>query len=103
MCATPCGPRVELLERHAPFGLYHTVNSGACTWVDFAREAARLLGVEPRLEPVHLADVVLKAPRPLYCALSNDKLASVGITMPTWQDALARSLRDDVALESFGR
>jgi dTDP-4-dehydrorhamnose reductase len=87
----------ELLERNAPFGLYHTVNSGACTWMDIAREAARLLGVEPRLEAVHLADLVLKASRPLYCALSNDKLASVGIAMPTWQDALARSLHDAVA------
>ena len=83
----------ELLERRAPFGLYHAVNSGACTWLEFAREAARLLRVEPRLELIHLTDVALKAPRPQYCALSNEKLASVGITMPTWQDALARSLR----------
>jgi hypothetical protein len=49
------------------------------------------------VELVRVADVVLKAARPLYCALSNDKLASVGIRMPSWQVALARSLGDDLA------
>jgi len=35
----------ELIERRAPYGLYHCVNSGSCTWLEFAREAARVLGV----------------------------------------------------------
>jgi dTDP-4-dehydrorhamnose reductase len=37
-----------------------------------------------------MADVPLRAARPQYCALSNEKLRSVGIVMPSWQDALAR-------------
>jgi dTDP-4-dehydrorhamnose reductase len=37
-----------------------------------------------------MADVKLRAIRPQYCALSNAKLASIGIAMPPWQDALAR-------------
>jgi dTDP-4-dehydrorhamnose reductase len=80
----------ELLERGAPPGLYHCVNSGRCTWLELARELARLLGVEARLAPVRLADVKMRAARPRFCALSNAKLASVGVTMPTWQDALER-------------
>jgi dTDP-4-dehydrorhamnose reductase len=80
----------ELVERDAPAGLYHCVSSGQCTWLEFAREAARLLGVEPRIESVRMAEVTFRAPRPLYCALSNEKLAAAGIVMPTWQDALAR-------------
>jgi dTDP-4-dehydrorhamnose reductase len=55
-------------------------------------EIAALLGVEPRLIPVRLADVPMPARRPRYCALSNDKLAAAGIAMPTWQDALRRHL-----------
>jgi len=39
---------------------------------------------------VRMAEVTFRAPRPLYCALSNEKLAAAGIVMPTWQDALAR-------------
>jgi dTDP-4-dehydrorhamnose reductase len=83
----------ELLERKAPPGLYHCVNSGSCTWADFAREAASMLGLEPHVEPVRLADMTFRAPRPLYCAMSNEKLAEAGITMPTWQDALGRHIR----------
>jgi dTDP-4-dehydrorhamnose reductase len=78
----------ELIERRAPAGIYHCVNSGRCTWLEFALEAARLMGVEPRLERIMLDDVKLKAARPRYCALSNAKLASTGIEMPAWRDAL---------------
>jgi dTDP-4-dehydrorhamnose reductase len=82
----------QLIELRAPAGLYHCVNSGATTWYEFALEMARLIGVEPRLKKVRMADMKLPAIRPLNCALSNDKLRSVGIDMPTWQDALARYL-----------
>jgi dTDP-4-dehydrorhamnose reductase len=81
-----------LLERGAPPGLYHCVNSGHCTWLEFAREAARLLGVEARLDVVGVADVQLRAERPKYCALSNAKLAAQGIDMSPWREALARHL-----------
>jgi dTDP-4-dehydrorhamnose reductase len=83
----------ELIERAPAPGVYHCVNSGYCTWVELAREAARLLGVEPRLEIVRQADVALRAERPQYCALSNAKLAAVGVTMPPWQQALAAFVR----------
>ena len=85
---------MELVARGAPPGIYHCVNSGSCTWLEFATELARQLGVQPRFTPVRMADVKLKAPRPLYCALSNEKLRSLGIGMPTWQDAVARLVAD---------
>jgi len=80
----------QLVEAPAPTGLYHCVNSGQCTWLEFAHEMARLLGLEPRFIPVRMADMQLRAARPQFCALSNAKLRSVGIDMPTWQDGLAR-------------
>jgi dTDP-4-dehydrorhamnose reductase len=82
----------HLVETQAPAGLYHCVNSGATTWYAFAAEMARILGVEPRLTPIRMADMHLRATRPVYCALSNEKLRSIGIEMPSWQEALARSL-----------
>lgn len=81
-----------LLARDAAPGLYHCVNAGHTTWHELAREVARQAGVEPRLEPVPVASVTLKAPRPTYCALAIDKLRGVGIEMPTWQDAIRRHL-----------
>ncbi len=90
----------ELIERNAAPGLYHCVNSGHATWLDFASEAARLLGVEPRFEVLRFADVKLPAARPQYCALSNAKLAALGIQMPSWQDALGRYVKSLVASRS---
>jgi len=82
----------HLLESRAAPGLYHCVNSGHATWHDVAIEAARLLGVRPRLQPVRLEETAFRAARPRFCALSNRKLESAGCTMPAWNDALQRWL-----------
>lgn len=74
-------------------GLFHVVNTGFATWEQLAQELARLLGVAPRLVPVRLADVSLRAARPRYCVMTNRKLAAAGFEMPTWRDALARWLK----------
>jgi dTDP-4-dehydrorhamnose reductase len=81
-----------LVESGAAPGLYHSVNTGHASWRDVATEAARLLGVSARLEPITLEQVQLRAPRPRFCALSNRKLADAGFPMPNWRDALARWL-----------
>jgi dTDP-4-dehydrorhamnose reductase len=80
----------RLLAIRPPFGIYHCVNGGAATWVEVAREAARLLQRDAEIIPVSMDEVRLKARRPRYCALSNQKLADAGIPMPGWQEALAR-------------
>ena len=82
----------HLIESQAPPGLYHCVNAGCDTWEAIAREAARLLGVEPRLTPVSSASVALKAARPQYSAMATDRLAAAGFAMPSWKDALRRWL-----------
>lgn len=80
----------QMLTRHVAPGIYHCVNSGEGTWLDIAREVARLLGREAELVPVRMEDVKLKARRPRYCSLSNEKLAAAGVTLPPWQTALER-------------
>jgi dTDP-4-dehydrorhamnose reductase len=81
-----------LLESNAAPGLYHCVNSGAARWVDVAREIARRLDVPATITPVRLEDVKLRAERPRYCALANDKLRAAGVDMPQWQDAVRREI-----------
>lgn len=81
-----------IIERKLPFGLYHCVNAGRCTWREFAEEAARLMNCAARLVSMTVDDVPMRAVRPKYCALDNAKLASLGVTMPDWRDALHRSL-----------
>jgi dTDP-4-dehydrorhamnose reductase len=86
------GATKHLLDSGAAPGLYHSVNTGQATWHDLALEAARQLGVTPRLVPMTTDQVRLVAARPRYCALANHKLARAGFSMPSWQDALARWL-----------
>jgi dTDP-4-dehydrorhamnose reductase len=82
----------HLVDSGAPTGLYHCVNSGRATWWEVAHEAARLLGVVPRLESMTVESAQLRAPRPRFCALANEKLAAAGFAMPSWNDALRRWL-----------
>ena len=82
----------HLLAHAAPAGLYHCVNTGWCTWLELGEEIARQLGVAAALQPIRMQDLKLRARRPRYCALSNEKLRSAGFAMPTWQSALERHL-----------
>lgn len=85
---------IAVLQTRPPDGVYHCVNTGQSTWYEVAQEVARQLAVQPALEPISVADLKLRAARPRYCALANDKLRAAGINMPTWQEALTRALTE---------
>jgi dTDP-4-dehydrorhamnose reductase len=81
----------ELLRLQAPTGRYHCVNSGWTNWAGLSRELARLIErPDADIEEITMSAAGLKAPRPLFAALSNQKLIDAGVAMPSWQDALAR-------------
>ena len=84
----------RLLDVRPASGLYHCVNSGTTTWLGLAEEVARVLDRKADLQPVPVASVAMKARRPQYCALSNQKLADAGIPMRSWQDAVARYIAE---------
>lgn len=80
-----------LLRSGAASGLYHCVNSGWATWLEVARELAVVAGCpSAAIEAVSQSDLQLPTPRPLFAALSNARLESVGVPMPSWQDAVRR-------------
>jgi dTDP-4-dehydrorhamnose reductase len=80
-----------LIERRAPVGLYHCVNSGHATWFDVVDHMRQLGGfAQHLLSAGRAADTTFPAPRPMFAALSNHKLRDAGIPMPSWQDAIAR-------------
>jgi dTDP-4-dehydrorhamnose reductase len=82
-----------LLRVGAPAGVYHCVNSGFGTWFDVGQEIARQLGTPSgRLVPALTSEVKLRAARPRFAALDARKLAGVGVTLPTWQNAVNRYL-----------
>ena len=92
-------PDIAAATRHlvitgAEPGLYHCVNSGQATWFEVAQALARHLRVTPRLVPMSVKDVTLKARRPQFCALSPQKLANAGFQMPHWREAMARWINE---------
>jgi dTDP-4-dehydrorhamnose reductase len=82
-----------LVEQQAPGGTYHCVNSDMATWLDVAHYLRDLAGLpDAEVRGVPSASVNLRARRPQFAAMSNAKLTSLGIPMPTWQDAVRRHL-----------
>jgi len=77
------------------YGVYHATNEGVCSWAEFAREIFRLAGKDVRVNDVPTSEYPAKAARPLNSRMSKDKLTQMGFEkLPTWQDALARYLRE---------
>jgi len=83
---------VQLIARGAT-GLFHVVNSGDCTWYEFAAEIFRQSGLKPNLTPITTAEFGAAAKRPAYSVLSTAKLAAfLGSSLRPWQEALASYL-----------
>jgi len=80
-----------LVEQRAPVGLYHCVNTGHASWFDVVDHMRQVAGfAQDLLSPGRAAEATFPAPRPMFAALSNQKLRDAGIAMPSWQDAIAR-------------
>lgn len=79
------------------YGYYHATNEGGyISWFDFTVEIYKQAGMSTRVTPVTTVEYGLsKAARPFNSRLDKSKLAENGFTpLPTWQDALARYLKE---------
>ena len=81
-------------------GVFHAINSGACSWFEFAQKIFELSGVKPAdLIPIRTEDFATAARRPKNSRLADTRLASFGIApLPSWDDALRRYLTEIRAL-----
>jgi dTDP-4-dehydrorhamnose reductase len=82
------------------YATYHVVNSGVCSYYEYALEAARLLRIsEPALtaliQPVKLGDLRLHAKRPLNTPMSCTVSEEIGLApLRDWRAALAEYVRE---------
>ena len=79
------------------YGYYHATNEGGyISWYDFTKEIYRQAGYKTEVLPVTTEEYGLsKAKRPHNSRLDKTKLAENGFELlPTWQDALARYLKE---------
>lgn len=87
---------VDMLETEK-YGYYHATNEGEfISWYDFTCEIFRQAGYTTKVIPVTTEEYgVSKAARPFNSRLDKSKLVKNGFEpLPTWQDALARYLRE---------
>ena len=77
------------------FGLYHAVNAGVTSWYGFANKIFDLSGyADVAVRAISTEEYPTPAPRPRFSVLSCEHLhQKFDITLPDWQDALARCLR----------
>lgn len=79
----------QLIETHQ-YGVYHFVNSGACSRWQFANEILRLAGLtDVTNTPILSREYARPSTPPPFGALHNIAGAALGITLRPWQDALA--------------
>lgn len=87
---------VDMIETDK-YGYYHATNEGGyISWYDFACEIFRQAGYTTKVVPVTTEEYGLsKAARPFNSRLNKAKLLENGFKpLPTWQDALARYLKE---------
>lgn len=87
---------IDMIETDK-YGYYHATNEGGyISWYDFACEIFRQAGYTTKVVPVTTEEYGLsKAARPFNSRLDKSKLLKNGFKpLPTWQDALARYLKE---------
>jgi dTDP-4-dehydrorhamnose reductase len=74
------------------YGLYHVSSEGQCSWYEFTRYIFESAGLEAKLSPVNSSEFASPVKRPANSVLSKAKLRGLGVSMPSWKDALPRYL-----------
>ena len=88
---------LDLVQRGAR-GTWHAAGGGTCTWLELAREAVRLDGLDVPIEGVSTDAWGAPAPRPRYSVLDLSATeALLGRPMVPWTEALRSFLAEDAA------
>ena len=86
--------RVMEIVARGRFATYHVVDSGVCSYYDFALETARVVGLSPaqvakQVEPVSMAEMNFSATRPRHTPMSCKASLALGLTpLREWRAAL---------------
>lgn len=78
----------NIIEKELPYGIYHVVNHGYCSWFEFAKKIFQFFDIDAKLFPIKSEELNRKARRPKFSALENVKLNSFGLKMRNFEDAL---------------
>ena len=82
---------LALLDRAAS-GTFHVTDGGECTWYEFTRAIAEILGRTCTISPCTTAEFPRPAPRPAYSVLDLARTEALLGPMPEWRENLASVL-----------
>jgi dTDP-4-dehydrorhamnose reductase len=81
-------PAIRELVHSDAHGILNITNSGTCSWFEFAKETLHRAGRSTTISPITSDQAGRPAARPAYSVLSPRALASYGIALRSWQEAL---------------
>ena len=90
----------QAVTKKIPYGIYNSTNEGYTTWYDFTQAIFEYTGTICKVNPVTTEEYiklmgVTQAKRPKNSQMSKEKLKSVGINVPDWEDGLKRYLKEE--------
>ena len=90
----------QAVTKKIPYGIYNSTNEGYTTWYDFTKTIFEYTGTICKVNPVTTEEYiklrgVTQAKRPKNSQMSKEKLKSVGIHVPDWEDGLKRYLKEE--------
>ena len=87
------GVTLKALEKGMT-GLYHLTSSGYASRCEWAKAFVKAAGLSTQVMPVPMSFFSLKAARPLFSAMSNQKISKeLGIKIPSWQEGVEKYVR----------
>lgn len=77
-------------------GVYHYSNEGVCSWYDFTKLIAEIVGnIGCDIQPCHSDEYPSPVKRPAYSVLDKTKVKETfGITVPYWTDSLKKCMNN---------
>jgi dTDP-4-dehydrorhamnose reductase len=80
---------IGALMEVSPKGVFHVVNSGFCTWYQFACKILELIGSTSKVIPISSDQLNSPAKRPGFSVLNCKKFTEVtGVELRSWEEAL---------------
>jgi len=76
------------------YGLYHLSSEGQCSWYEFTRYIFECVALDAKLSPVSSSEFASPVKRPANSVLSKAKFQKLGLSIPSWKDALPRYLEE---------
>jgi dTDP-4-dehydrorhamnose reductase len=89
---------IALKGKGCESGIFHTVNSGYCSWYEFAKVALKTIKARTKIIPITSCELTRPARRPKWSVLDCSKYENLtGIRLRQWREALS----DYVKSENF--